>query len=87
MEKRDLIGNILVGLGHINLEQVNEALRKQAAYPVLKLGEILVAMKVLSPKQLERGLALQERVRRLEREGELQEARAFVRKGDDAGRE
>ena len=48
MEKRGLIGHILVNLGHIKLEQVEEARRKQMAYP---------------------GLKLQERVRRLEREG------------------
>ena len=69
MEKRDLIGHILVGLGHIKEEQVEEALRKQGAYPGLKLGAILITMKALTPEQLEQGLKLQERVRRLEREG------------------
>ena len=69
MEERGLIGHILVGLGHIKLEQVEEARRKQMAYPGLKLGVILIAMKALTPEQLEHGLRLQERVRRLEREG------------------
>ena len=69
MEKRDLIGHILVNLGHIKLEQVEEAVRKQGAYPGLKLGAILITMKALTPEQLEQGLALQERVRRLERDG------------------
>jgi hypothetical protein len=69
LEERGLIGHILVGLGHIKLEQVEEALRKQGAYPGLKLGVILIAMEALTPEQLEKGLKLQERVRRLEREG------------------
>jgi hypothetical protein len=69
LEKRGLIGHILVDLGHIKLEQVEEALRKQGAYPGLKLGAILITMKALNPEQLEQGLKLQERVRRLEREG------------------
>jgi len=69
LEKRDLIGHILVGLGYIKLEQVEEALRKQGAYPGLKLGAILITMKALTPEQLDQGLKLQERVRRLEREG------------------
>ncbi len=69
MEKRGLIGRILVDLGHIKLEQVDEALRKQGAYPGLKLGAILITMDVLSLEQLEQGLELQERVRRLERDG------------------
>jgi hypothetical protein len=68
LEKRSLIGHILVDLGHIKLEQVEEALIKQGAYPGLKLGAILVAMKALSLEQLERGLKHQERVRELERE-------------------
>ena len=69
MEKRGLIGHILVNLGHIKLEQVEEALRKQGAYPGLKLGAILIGMKTLSPEQLEQGLKHQEKVRRLERDG------------------
>jgi len=66
LEERGLIGHILVGLGYIKLEQVEEALRKQGAYPGLKLGAILITMKALSPEQLEQGLKLQERERRLE---------------------
>ena len=69
MEKRGLIGHILLDLGYIKLEQVEEALRKQGAYPGLKLGVILIAMEALTPEQLDQGLKLQERVRRLEREG------------------
>ena len=69
MEKRGLIGRILVDMGYIKLEQVEEALIKQGAYPGLKLGAILVTMKALAPEQLEQGLRLQERVKRLEREG------------------
>ena len=69
MEKRDLIGKTLVDLGHIKPEHVDEALRKQKAYPVLKLGEILLAMMVLTPEQLEQGLKIQEKMRALEREG------------------
>jgi hypothetical protein len=70
LEERGLIGHILVGLGYIKLEQVEEALRKQGAYPPgIKLGAILITMKALTPEQLEQGLKLQERVRRLEREG------------------
>ena len=69
MEKRDLIGQILVDLGYIKLEQVEEALRKQGAYPPgIKLGAILITMEALTPEQLDQGLKLQERVRRLERE-------------------
>ena len=69
MEKRGLIGRILVDLGHIKLEQVEEALRKQGAYPGLKIGAILITMDALSPEQLEQGLVLQERLGRLERDG------------------
>ena len=69
MEKRGLIGRILVELGHVKLEQVEEALRKQGAYPGLKLGAILITMDALNPEQLDQGLKLQESVRRLERDG------------------
>jgi hypothetical protein len=69
LEERGLIGHILVDLGYIKLEQVEEALRKQGAYPGLKLGAILITMKALTSEQLDQGLKLQERVRRLEREG------------------
>jgi len=69
LEKRGLIGHILVDLGHVKLEQVEEALRKQGAYPGLKLGKILITMDALSPEQLDQGLKLQERLRRVEREG------------------
>jgi hypothetical protein len=67
LERRGLIGHILVDLGYIKLKQVNEARRKQMAYPVLKLGEVLIGMKALTPEQLDQGLKLQERVRRLEK--------------------
>jgi hypothetical protein len=69
MEKRNLIGHILVDLGHIKVEQMEEALKKQEAYPGLKLGAILITMKALSLEQLEQGLTLQEKMRKLEREG------------------
>ena len=69
MEKRGLIGRILVEMGHVKLEQVEEALRKQGAYPGLKLGAILITMDALNPEQLDQGLKLQESVRRLERDG------------------
>ena len=69
MEKRGLIGRILVELGHVKLEQVEEALRKQGAYPGLKLGAILITMDALNPEQLDQGLKVQESVRRLERDG------------------
>jgi hypothetical protein len=69
LEKRSLIGHIMVDLGHIKPEHVDEALRKQEAYPVLKLGEILLAMLVLTPEQLEEGLQIQERMRMQEKEG------------------
>ena len=69
MEKRGLIGQILVDSGYLSAEQVEEALRKQGAYPGLKLGAILITMDALSPEHLDQGLKLQERVRRLERDG------------------
>jgi len=69
LEKRGLIGRILVELGHVKLEQVEEALRKQGAYPGLKLGAILITMDALNPEQLDQGLKVQESVRRLERDG------------------
>lgn len=69
MEKRGLIGHILVDSGYLSAEQVEEALRKQGAYPGLKLGAILITMDALSPEQLEQGLVLQERLGRLERDG------------------
>jgi len=69
LEKRGLIGRILVEMGHVKIEQVEEALRKQGAYPGLKLGAILITMDALNPEQLDQGLKLQESVRRLERDG------------------
>jgi hypothetical protein len=47
-------------LGYLKEEHVNEARRKQMAYPELKLGEILIGMNILTPEQLEKGLQLQE---------------------------
>ena len=60
MEQRNQIGHILVDLGYLKEEHVNEARRKQMAYPELKLGEILIGMNILTPEQLEKGLQLQE---------------------------
>jgi len=60
LEQRNQIGHILVDLGYVNVEHVNEARRKQMAYPELKLGEILVGMEVITPEQLEKGLKVQE---------------------------
>jgi hypothetical protein len=54
-----LIGEILSDLRFITLDQVEEALRKQAAYPEVKLGQILVCMNFLTSEQLEKGLQLQ----------------------------
>ena len=56
-------------LSRVKEEQVEEALRRQMAYPVLKLGEVLIGMEALSPEQLDQGLKLQERASGLEREG------------------
>jgi hypothetical protein len=44
LDKRKLIGHILVDLGYLKEEHENEARRKQVAYPELKLGEILIGM-------------------------------------------
>jgi len=60
LEQRNQIGHILVDLGYLKEEHVNEARRKQMAYPELKLGEILIGMNILTPEQLEKGLQLQE---------------------------
>jgi len=57
-----LIGQILADLGYLNLNQVNEARRKQMAYPHLKLGEILVCMNFLTSEELENGLQIQKKV-------------------------
>jgi hypothetical protein len=54
-----LIGQILVDLGYLKLEHVNEARRKQMAYPQLLLGQILIAMNFITQEQLEKGLQLQ----------------------------
>lgn len=59
MEKRDLIGHILVELGYISLVHVNEARRRQMTRPEVRLGEILVDMEALTPVQLMKGLELQ----------------------------
>ncbi len=60
MENRSFIGHILVDLGYLKEDHVNEARRKQMVYPELKLGEILIGMGILTPEQLEKGLQLQE---------------------------
>jgi hypothetical protein len=69
VEKRDLIGLILIDLGYISLVHVNEARRRQMTRPEVRLGEILVEMGALTPVQLEKGLELQ----KIERE--IQEQR------------
>jgi hypothetical protein len=57
-----LIGQILVDLGFLNMAQVEEALRKQAAYPGLKIGEILKRMEFITQEQLDKGLQFQNKV-------------------------
>lgn len=59
MENQKRIGQVLVDLGFLNMAQVEEALRKQAAYPEVKLGQILVCMNFLSSEELEKGLQAQ----------------------------
>lgn len=54
-----LIGQILVDLGYLKLEHVNDARRKQMSYPELKIGEILIGMNLISDEQLEKGLQVQ----------------------------
>jgi hypothetical protein len=60
LEQRNLIGHILMDLGYLKEEHVNEARRKQMVYPELKLGEILIGMGILTSEQLEKGLRVQE---------------------------
>lgn len=47
-----LLGEILVNLGFLNLNQVNEARRKQMKNPNVLLGEYLVELGYVTPKQL-----------------------------------
>jgi hypothetical protein len=59
VEKRNLIGQILVDLGYVCMAHINEARRKQMVRPEVRLGEILLEMEALTPVQLEKGLELQ----------------------------
>lgn len=44
MENLSRIGQILVDWGYLSADPVDEASRKQGAYPEFKLGEILVGI-------------------------------------------
>jgi hypothetical protein len=58
LEKRNLIGHILIDLGYLKEEHVNEARRKQMAYPELKLGEILIGDEYPDPGAVGEGFAI-----------------------------
>jgi len=55
-----LLGQILTDLGHVTLEQLNEARRRQMQETERRIGEILVEMGHLAPKALAEALAIQE---------------------------
>jgi hypothetical protein len=54
-----LLGQILVSSGYCTLAQVNDARRRQMMGSEGKLGELLIQMGTLSPKQLDRALMVQ----------------------------
>ena len=54
-----LIGEILVSLGYVSVEQINEARRYQMRHSSKKLGECLIELGLISKQEVSRCLAVQ----------------------------
>lgn len=59
MNHRKMIGEIMVSLGYVSLEQINEARRNQMENSSKRIGEYLIELGYISHEQVSRALALQ----------------------------
>ncbi|MEW6686970.1 MAG: hypothetical protein AB1393_12335 [Candidatus Edwardsbacteria bacterium] len=60
MKRKHLLGEILVELGAVSVEQINEARRRQMLYNSnKKLGEWLLELQYLNTEQLQQALRIQ----------------------------
>lgn len=59
MVQRKLIGEIMVSLGYVSLEQINQARRSQMDDSAKRLGECLVALGYISNEEVNRALDIQ----------------------------
>lgn len=57
--KRKLIGEIMVSLNYVSVEQINEARRAQMQGAEKRLGECLMEMGFVRPEQVEQALNIQ----------------------------
>lgn len=75
----EILGEFLIELGLVTLEQLEEALELQRARPEKRMGEILVEKGYLTPQGLERALAMQRAFQGIYREGELKQKTDYLR--------
>lgn len=59
MGQKKLIGEIMVSLGHVSLEQINQARRSQMDNSAKRLGECLVDLGYISNDDVNRALDIQ----------------------------
>jgi type IV pilus assembly protein PilB len=59
MGQRKLIGEIMVSLGYVSLEQINEARRSQMDNSSKRLGECLMDLGYISSEEINRALEIQ----------------------------
>lgn len=57
------IGEILVSMGFVTSEQLNEALYLQTVNPHLKLGELLISLQYITPDVLKIALQKQSKIK------------------------
>ena len=58
--QKKLIGEILVSLGYVSVEHINEARRHQMQGEGKKIGECLVELGFLGREDIQRALSIQE---------------------------
>ncbi len=59
MVNKKMIGEIMVSLGYVSLEQINEARRNQMDNSAKRLGECLVELGYVSNDEVDRALGIQ----------------------------
>lgn len=57
--KDSLLGEILVGRGHVSIDHIIRARHRQIAQPSKRLGECLLEMGFIRPEHLETAINLQ----------------------------
>lgn len=60
MGQKKLIGEIMVSLGHVSLEQINQARRNQMEDSAKRLGECLIDLGYVSNDDVNRALDIQQ---------------------------